>query len=154
MIVIAGIPGWLFVHRVRGAFEEPVIAVDVIAFDLMGGGGCAPQELRWERFGRSRSREWRRVRHSCGQSANKACPEGKLRAVLDPFPAIHSHVCFSSIHFEVVRSGTDMENKSAVLRLRLDWLAAFRHLLPADRGQEHLSRSVWRDRDSQRKRAR
>ena len=55
----------------------------------------------------------------------------------------------ASIHFKVVRSRSDMNNESIVVGLRLDWVAAFGYLLPANRGQEDLSRSVWRDRDSQ-----
>jgi hypothetical protein len=48
MVVVARVAGRLGVHRRLQVFQHPEIAVDVVAFDLVGGSGDTPQEALWK----------------------------------------------------------------------------------------------------------
>ena len=49
--MIASIARWLFEKAFRQMFDGPEIAVDVVAFHLMTGGGAPPEEFIGESFG-------------------------------------------------------------------------------------------------------
>src|SRR5579885_196013 len=48
MVVIARVARAVHEDRALDVLEQPRIAVDVVAFDLMGGGGGAPQKTVWK----------------------------------------------------------------------------------------------------------
>jgi hypothetical protein len=48
MIVIARIAGRFGEDRAGHMLHQPIVVVDIVAFDLMGCGGCAPQEVCWK----------------------------------------------------------------------------------------------------------
>src|SRR5687767_13389766 len=48
MIVIAGIAGWFNIRCPWHMFQHPHITVDIVPFDLMGSGGCAPEKAFWK----------------------------------------------------------------------------------------------------------
>ena len=60
MVVVAGVAGRFLKDAFRDVFEGPEIAGGVVAFDLMAGGGGAPEEFVGEGFGFvGGRRDWR-----------------------------------------------------------------------------------------------
>src|SRR5580693_7213551 len=45
MVLIAGVARRLDERRPRRVLENPVVAIEVVALDLVGGGRCAPQKI-------------------------------------------------------------------------------------------------------------
>ena len=48
--MVAGVAGWFAEHAVRDVLESPEVAGDVVAFDLMAGGGASPEKFIGEGF--------------------------------------------------------------------------------------------------------
>jgi hypothetical protein len=48
MVLVASVARRLEERRPGGMFEHPVIAIEVVAFDLMGRSGSPPQEIFWK----------------------------------------------------------------------------------------------------------
>jgi len=51
VVVIAGVPGWLLEDGPGQVLHRPQIGVGVVALDLVGGGGAAPEESVREGLG-------------------------------------------------------------------------------------------------------